>query len=695
MLRHQGRSIAKSWALRLSISASALAIASASASAQTVQLDGIVLTFSKIGESAIEALAGSSAIDNEQLDQQFQADSVSQIMDAIPGVTTQNTPSDTAQSVNIRGLQDFGRVNVLVEGARQNFARSTHGANGTFYLEPEMLKRVEVTRGPTSTIYGSGAIGGVVAFELLDADDILQPGEYAAIRTRTRYGTNGHDRLGSATGAVRVGNFDILGQLNGRWSDDYEDGAGRTIDNTGDETKSGFAKARWEITPGHNVTGTFVEYHSNFVEYTPQNSGPVERDTSVENRQYTLGYTFSRPDNPFFDLSAKVYKNTTRIDQTRLTDAKYEPAGSQRYFDVETTGFDVFNTSRFEFGAAKLAFTYGADAFEDRVSTFDPVGGGDELTPSGRRTVSGAFVQSKLSFYDTIDIIAALRYDQYELKGGGHASEGDRVSPKITAGVTPIDGITFFATYAEGYRAPAITETLIDGVHPYPEFDLLPNPFLRPEVAHNVELGLNIKKDGLITTNDAFRAKLVGFRNKVEDYIDQVDIVGDEYGCAIPDFPPGAPCPEGARLYPRQYQNIANATIEGIELEAMYDARHWFVGLGAHRIRGENDDTGKPLATMPADQITLTVGMRALDERLVAGARTRFVAAQDRVPNPSLATGGYTVVDLFGEYVVNEHTTINLNVDNLFDKEYRQYRDLDNSPGFSARVGLTMRLGVQ
>ncbi len=98
---------------------------------------------------------------------------------------------------------------------------------------------------------------------------------------------------------------------------------------------------------------------------------------------------------------------------------------------------------------------------------------------------------------------------------------------------------------------------------------------------------------------------------------------------------------------------------------------------------------------MPADQITLTVGMRALDERLVAGARTRFVAAQDRVPNPSLATGGYTVVDLFGEYVVNEHTTINLNVDNLFDKEYRQYRDLDNSPGFSARVGLTMRLGVQ
>jgi len=44
---------------------------------------------------------------------------------------------------------------------------------------------------------------------------------------------------------------------------------------------------------------------------------------------------------------------------------------------------------------------------------------------------------------------------------------------------------------------------------------------------------------------------------------------------------------------------------------------------------------------------------------------------------------------------MNENTTINVNIDNLFDKEYRQYLDLENSPGFSARVGLTMRLGVQ
>jgi len=681
MLQLRGR-VTKSWALRLSISASALAIASASASAQTVQLDGIVLTFSKMAESAIEALSGSSAIDKDQLDQQFQPDSVSQFINTIPGVSsTQSGASDPAQSINIRGLQDFGRVNVLVEGARQNFARSGHGANGAFYFEPEMLKRVDVTRGPTSTIYGSGAIGGVVAFELLDADDILMPGEYAAVRTRTRYGTNGNSKLGSATGAVRVGNFDVLGQLNGRWSDDYDDGAGVTIPDTGDTTKSGLLKARWELVPGHKLAGTFIDYHSEFVD----NVDGAKRDTTLENQQYTLGYTFSRPDIPLVDFSAKAYKNTTNLKQIRLNGFQYDPAGSRRSFEVETTGFDVFNTSRFDFGNTKVAFTYGGDAFEDQVVTS---GYGTELTPSGRRTASGAFAQGKVTFFDTLDIIAALRYDHYELKGGDVHSEGERVSPKITAGITPFNGVTIFATYAEGYRAPAITETLIEGTHSPPAtFPLLPNPDLKPEVAHNLEGGINIKRDNVLSSNDMFRAKLVAFQNKVDDYIDAVY----EFG-AYPPF--------GFAL---KYENIQKATIEGIELEAFYDTRLWFVGLGAHRIRGKNDDTGAPLATIPADQVTLTLGMRAFDEKLVAGTRVRFVAAQERVPVPPptspdipwLATAGYTVVDLFGEYQLNENATINVNIDNLFDKEYRQYLDLENSPGFSARVGLTMRLGVQ
>ncbi len=666
-----------------------------------------MVTTSKVEESAIDALSGSSAVGKEQLDEQFQPNRVSEVLVTLPGVTSQENGRDTAQSVNIRGLQDFGRVNVLIDGTRQNFQRSGHGADGVFYIEPEMLQGIDITRGPTSTVYGSGAIGGVVNFRTLNADDILREGEYAAVRSRSSYASNGDGLVESGTAAVRSGGFDILGQANGRWSNDYEDGDGNEIANSGDTTKSNLGKARWRPAEGHEITATIIDYHSEFIDQTDSFNlvantvSSVERDTEVDNRQYSLGYTFARPDTPLLDFSAKIYRNITELDQVRLTPGPpngpppcninpCEQAGSQRAFNIETEGVDVFNTSRFSFENTKVALTYGGDAFHDEVLTIDEAGGNaDEFTPNGERTVAGTFIQGKTTFFDVVDIIAAARYDTYEMEGSGSKSEGERVSPKVTAGVTPVTGFTFFATYAEGYRAPAVSEAFISGIHPPPgpQFPLLPNPDLKPEVAHNVEGGVNVKLDGIVTSGDRLRAKFVAFQNKVDDYID---------GVILPGGPPA--------FFAFQYQNIAEAKLEGLEFEGVYDAQAWFVSVGAARIRSTNEDTGVPLLTIPADQVTVTAGFRALDDKLVASARARFVASQNRVPpltSPNSAsqelvpTDAYTVVDLFAEYVLSEQATLNVNIDNVFDENYRQYLDLTNSPGLNARVGLTMRLGAQ
>ncbi len=657
--------------------------------AAQIALEGIVVTSTKTPEAAIDALSGTSALGKEQFDQQFQADRPSQFLRTIPGVTTAESARDTAQSVNIRGLQDFGRVNVLIDGARQNFQRSGHIANGVYYLEPEMLKSVDITRGPTSVIYGSGAIGGVVAFSLLDADDILRAGESAALRSRTRYTSNGGGMLYSETGALKIGNFDVVGQFNSRHIGNYEDGAGRKILDSGEDNVSGFGKMRWRPAPGHQITGTIIDFNSEFVDRPTANS-LTRRDSELHNQQYILGYTFARPDVPLIDFSAKIYQNNTQLDQKVLSSALpppfKEPVGALRGFDLETQGFDISNTSRIKLGnSTQWVLTYGGDAFRDVVSTFDeaPTGNGDDLTPGGRRTVAGAFIQSQLKFFSTVDIITALRYDSYELEGHGVSSDGSRVSPKVTVGYTPLKGLTVFGTYAEGYRAPAITETLISGTHPQPSpFVLLPNPSLRPETAHNWEGGINLKFDGVLKKEDAFRGRIVVFHNKVDDYIDIVQLP--------------SPPPFGSA----QYQNIADATLEGYEIEAMYDARAWFVGVGFHHIRGTNDETGFGLLSVPADQLTLTAGFRALQQKLIAGTRVRFVDEQTRLPPPPpgpppaiLPTGGYSVVDLFAQYEINDWTVVNLNLDNLFDHNYRQFLDQSNSPGFSARLGLTMRFG--
>ena len=116
---------------------------------------------------------------------------------------------------------------------------------------------------------------------------------------------------------------------------------------------------------------------------------------------------------------------------------------------------------------------------------------------------------------------------------------GDRFSPKITVGVTPVAGFTPYVSYAEGYRAPSITETLIAGepchrrrsdrcssvrTAPPDLFCFLPNPGLRPEVGKNKEAGVNLKYDGIFTADDSFRGKFNVFRNDVDDYIDLVGV---------------------------------------------------------------------------------------------------------------------------------------------------------------------------
>ena len=674
--------------------ASALALVSGAAAAQGIQLDGIVVTSTKTPELAIDALSGTSTLGRGELDT-FQAALPPAFLMALAGVTTATTARDAATGVNVRGLQDFGRVNVLIDGARQSFQKTGHNADGVFYLEPEMIKRVDITRGPAATIYGSGAIGGVVAFDLIDADDILKPGEHAALRWRGTYSTNGEGYLSSTTGAIKLGAFDVLGQLTGRQVGDFEDGNGKIVPDSAKSTDSGLAKIRWRPAPGHQITGVVLDYNSHFVDTVTSGgvTGLSPRDTDVANLQYSLGYTFARPDTPLFDFSAKIYRNDTQIDQRRLTDLTNKkgdvvlvPAGARRSFEVDTVGADVFNTSRFSFGAIKLALTYGGDLFMDKVSNFDPLEGGDTFTPNGERTVYGTFVQGRLTFFEKIDLIAAVRYETYSLSGtivtpsgtDKVGTDGERVSPKITLGYTPVRGITLFGTYAEGYRAPAVTETLISGFHPPggPPFEFLPNPLLRPEVAHNFEVGVNFKFNGVFTPLDAFRARIMAFRNKVDDFIDPT--LDPTYKS------PNSPFPNGAF----KYVNISQATIEGIEIEieAMYDAKAWFFGLAAHRIRGTNEDTGEGLYSIPADRLVLTAGLRALDERLIAGTRVHFVWAQDRIPSAFFgsaaisASEAYTLVDLFAQYVINDNAVLSVNIDNLFDVAYRQYLDQNPAP---------------
>jgi hemoglobin/transferrin/lactoferrin receptor protein len=582
-------------------------------------------------------------------------------------VTTQAAPGDPGIGVNVRGLQDFGRVNVLVDGARQNFQREGHSAKGTFYFDPEMMKSVDVTRGPASSVYGSGAIGGVVSFTTIDAGDVLPDGTHMGGRIKGTWETNGNTPLLHGEVAARSSDmFDIVGAATWRSAGDYRSGDGSTVDYTAQDLLSGLFKTR--IRPGSDqeLTLSALRIGNDFA----NGLSTLYRTEAVADT-FTAGYRWT-PASPLWDLSAKVYYSGTNVKQTTLEGSN---SGSVKTFDIGTIGLDVFNTSRFETGPIRHELTYGGDLFQDKVETTDPVGNSDQLTPSGERLVYGAFIQDRMAPVEWIEIIGALRYDSYRLTGDEIENEGTRLSPKITIGITPWQAVTFYASYAEGYRAPALTETLIDGFHPPPlsAGRFFPNPDLKPEIAHNIEGGINLRFDDLLVAEDRLRMKLGVFHNRVEDYIEQV----------FTRFPiPGG----------YQYRNIAEGVITGFEAEGIYDAGSYFIGISGHILHGENSRTNEDLVKVPPNRLTGTLGARAMDGKLEFGTRVSFVGRKDRAENFGFVGDPYAVVDLFATWNVNERVTTGIVVENLFDRQYTEYLNGNPSAGLNAKASLSVKL---
>lgn len=677
-----------------------------------IPLDTITVAATMTDESVIDAMGGVSTITEGELNT-IQPQRFSEVLQDVPGVTTQDSLVDPMQSINIRGMQDFGRVNVLVDGARQDYQISGHNGNGSFYLDPDFVCGIDIVRGPISNIYGSGAIGGVASFRTCGADDVLRPDENYGTIEHLGYGSNGAGLVESISGAARMGPAaDVYGQFVFRNPTSYEDGSGTLVPYTGNQLMGGLTKMNIRPAEGQEISGTAMVQNYLFDNLSTANAGPLWQN-DAQTTQFTLGYTAQRPDIPWLDFSLKGYSQSTRNDQTVESFAQ-DPEDSEVYqalgvipgdtlFDqIHTYGFDVHDTARFNTAMFAHAVTFGGDGAWDFVTTQDNAGGYiSALTPSGQRSLTGAFVQDEIRYSSWLRVLGALRYDNYSLSGGGFGSSGSHLSPKITVGVTPIRGFEIYGTYATGYRAPSITETLINGTHPFPAFNILPNPDLAPEVASDVEGGVNLKYDDVLRPGDAVRVKADAYLNTVQNYIDMTT-VGAPY--LVPGIP-GAPTSICNSMpfvcFPItsfQYINVAEARISGVELEGTYDWGGGYVRVDGSHIDGRDVTSPSiPLYTIPPDRISGTLGLRFLDEKLVVGTRLTLVAASQYFPasgdsGPTFApTAGYALVDLFGSYKYNDDISANLTVKNLLNKYYTQYLNILPNPGLQVLGSVTVR----
>ncbi len=659
-------------------------------------LDTITVTASKGEEAAIDQLAGVSVVSAEDLER-IQAGLPSEIFRAVPGVMTAPLGNDPGTIMNIRGLQDFGRVAVTVDGARQNFSRNSHAGNGTFYLEPEILKSATVIRGPVANAYGSGAIGGVISFETIDPVDFLEPGETWALSEKFGIDFNSEGYVTSTTGALQVNDqLGVLGNFVYRNDGDYTTGNGVVLGDTAQELENGLLKAVINPAEFHEIELSGILFND---DYDASRSAGLSSATTeaveTQNQAATARWTYSNPDDRLFDFQGTAYWNDTDTSMVKTGPTNSGSTGNigdRREFDVETYGFDLHNASRVAALGFENTFTYGGDYFHDDadswsdLTTSSPPKSTASATGSGVREAYGAFLEWKGERGDWLELIAAARYDGFNLEGEDASGDpvsldGGRLSPRATIGVTPLTGFQLYGTYAEGYRAPSITETFVGGSHQN-DFSWIPNPDLDPEIARTFEIGTNLKYDGVFSEVDQLRAKVAVFHTEVDDYIDIVSLGG---GIS-------------------QYQNIDGATIEGIEAELNYDFGAGFLGLAGALIDAENDDGGH-LNNAPQNKFSATVGMRAFEERLTYGMQWISIgegwhnAVETEVP-------AYNLVNVFANFQVSKNVRVDFAIENLLDEDYTNAQSgyfglspsyqpvlVEDGKGQTIKLAITSRIG--
>ncbi|RWF08437.1 MAG: TonB-dependent receptor, partial [Mesorhizobium sp.] len=281
-----------------------------------------------------------------------------------------------------------------------------HGTQSTFYIDPELVKSVDVIRGPVANTYGSGAIGGVVFFDTKDAEDFLKPDETWAASVTGRYESNGNGWTTSASGAYRFNeNWDVLGNIVYRNYDDYKDGGGDTVAGTGFDVLSGLLKTT--IRPSEN-SELKLGWVGSSDGWTETSGGVPANDVDLKSNTFTARYNITDDARSWLDLHINASYNKTDLDLTTLIPQnRFDPitglpvvlpAGSLSTFDVGTTGIDIWNTSRFDTAGIAHELTYGGDWVGDDVETGGTAGGDSFYTPSGKRNVSGAYVQDKLTW---------------------------------------------------------------------------------------------------------------------------------------------------------------------------------------------------------------------------------------------------------------------------------------------------------
>ncbi|MGP0170481.1 TonB-dependent hemoglobin/transferrin/lactoferrin family receptor [Pseudomonas sp. NCHU5208] len=454
-----------------------------------------------------------AVIDREQIDRRPPRHAAD-MLEETSGVYTAVNQRDPGLSVNIRGVQDYGRVNMNVDGMRQNFSVNGHQQrNGVMFVDPEFISSVEIDKGTSAGMGGAGVLGGIASFNTVEAHELLGEGKEYGGRIRAGHGIgelgNGTYFNGSALfafgneiGDVLVGvserhfgdyragthDKDNLGtqiRLRNQYPAAWENWLESEVGDTGSVTRSQLFKLGLNLPQDQRLQLSYIELDTDSKDawtwlsadgqrYEYQRSG----SSDVIARNTALDYSYN-PDDERIDFKAKLYYVSTRQDRWNAG-SKASPSSGNWYPDytdkyrTDTWGLQLQNTSRFYLGDAhQFAVTYGSELFRDsfKPSTTRTPSTNETAypyikgaTPEGERTMASLFGQMIYDYDGWLTFDAGLRYDRYRLEGDTGLTVWMLPEGQFTASNNVERPLVFDVEREEGRFSPTLGIAIKPGV---------------------------------------------------------------------------------------------------------------------------------------------------------------------------------------------------------------------------------------
>lgn len=608
-----------------SVSVPATALAQSAAPGATL-LDPIVITATS-GERFLQAAPASvTVVTGEELRERPVQDLAGAI-EGTPGVQLTGIGLGR-RGISIRGMQTDHSL-VLVDGMRVSNSASAiaHSDYELGWVPAEAIERIEVVRGPMSSLYGSEALGGVVNIITRRSTDEWR-GSFSAFGLLTEHGLGGggHNLRFYAGGPLIPGvlGLNVWGQFNGR-AELTSPGDAR-VSSMGDQKAFlGNATLTWTPDARQRID---LSYGAGFEERWSgmRGAGPFPTFYRSEDDIWRQRVSLSHEGDWDWGTSrVRIYSSILERENRRTDSAP--PSGPHRF--VDTVGDGQVSFSPFE----GHRFTLGAEVRQERLKdpTVNDAGSAEQMHYA-------AFVQDEIAFGDRWELVVGGRFDHHQ-EFGWHASPRAYLLHHFN------DALTFKAGVGTGFKAPTLKQLSPEysAIAGGGRFTIVGNPDLKPETNLSFEAGLEYRQG-------IWSARAMAFQNDLDNLIQTVCVVR----CG------GAP---GARW---TYENVDRARIRGIELGGGVELP-WSMQLDANYTWLDPVDrtTGERLPNRSRHAANATLAWSPL-ENLTTSLRVNYVGSQ-RITTGSGRQPGYTLLSVYADYAFNENASLQFGIENITD----------------------------